>query len=85
MLGVFAANHHHHAIPADDLAVLATRLDRRSYLHLSTAFQNFIPMAATVERCEIHLPLAISPSLQAKQCRISPRRWAIWLGAGMPS
>jgi hypothetical protein len=39
MLGIFAANHHYHAIAADHFAVLATRLDRRPYLHLSTTFQ----------------------------------------------
>jgi hypothetical protein len=48
MLWVFTANHHDHSIAADHFTVLAARLDRRSYLHFSTAFQLSIQLAVAI-------------------------------------
>jgi hypothetical protein len=58
MLWVFAANHHNHSIAADHLTVFAARLDRRSYLHFSTAFQLSIQLAVAI--ADVYLSIYLS-------------------------
>jgi hypothetical protein len=47
LVALVLADHEHPAVPPDDLALLAHRLDRRSYLHVS--FQTWYPGEVALE------------------------------------
>src|SRR5215204_264465 len=61
------ADHQHAAVPADDLALLTHRLDRRSYLHG--------PFRCLISASWLWLPVRPPlPSRDARQAHRGPRR-----------